>query len=69
MNSNDKDFNIETFYVIIDNNIPTQISPEKINDKSKYVIIRKIHYGSGFFYTAKKLRFKYSRMSDIIGYN
>ena len=54
MNSNDKDFNIETFYVIIDNNIPTQISPEKINDKSKYVIIRKIHYGSGFFYTAKK---------------
>ena len=54
MNSNDKDFNIETFYVIIDNNIPTQISPEKLNDKSKYVIIRKIHYGSGFFYTAKK---------------
>ena len=54
MNYNDKDFNIETLYVIIDNNIPTQISPEKLNDKSKYVIIRKIHYGSGFFYTAKK---------------
>ena len=56
MNSNDKDFNIETFYVIIDNNIPTQISAEKLNDKSKYVIIRKIHYGSGFFYTAKKAK-------------